>query len=336
MPYPSHKGPGLSVAERRKRARRFIELIREMGAELDRRRLKGEPTKAMLVALGKAGSLPPVTSPARAKASPRAKGHTPKAASPGTGTVPVTKRAKRPHSPHSRTMKAHTWDLVDAVLAVADRCLLYGPPGTGKSYAATHTGLRKAQSLYVVTLTDETPAAELRGHYVPRDGNFIWQDGPAIAAWRNGGRLVVNEIQRASGDVLGLLLALTDEPDVAGMTLPTGEYVAPAKGFACVGTMNGDPEEHLDEALRSRFAVTIRLEATHPEALKALPKDLQGPAAAALKASTDRRVTIRAWTAFALLREALDSDKAAAAVFGDSAGDVLASLNIAKTKPKAD
>lgn len=230
-----------------------------------------------------------------------------------------------------------TWSLIDAVIGLTDRALLYGPPGTGKSFAASRAGLSSSkQPVYIITLTDETPGAELRGHYVPVDGNFKWQDGPAIAAWRSGGRLVINEIQRASGDALGVLLAITDDASVAGMTLPSGELVRPSPGFSIVATMNGNPADHLDEAMRSRFPVTIEVEDVHPEAIAQLPDDLQGPAAAAVKAEPERRVTIRSWNAFAHLRKEVGPELAAQAIFGDSADDVLNSLKLAAKKRSCD
>jgi len=224
------------------------------------------------------------------------------------------------------------WTLIDAVLAVSDRTLLYGPPGTGKSYAASKAGLHDGQAVYVCALTDDTPAAELRGHYVPQGGSFVWQDGPAIRAWREGARLVINEVQRASGDVLGLLLALLDDSPVAALTLPTGELVRPASGFSCVATMNGKPADYLDENLRTRFVVTVEVDELHPQAVASLPTDLQPAAVASFQAEPERRVSIRSWLAYANLRNKLGPESAAQAVFGPSAADVLASLKLAKTR----
>jgi MoxR-like ATPase len=58
------------------------------------------------------------------------------------------------------------WELVASVIQHSRSTLLYGPPGTGKSHAA-HTADRDGRPLFTVTMTPDTPAAELRGHYVP-------------------------------------------------------------------------------------------------------------------------------------------------------------------------
>src|SRR4051794_2398115 len=108
--------------------------------------------------------------------------------------------ADRPASSNNAT---DCWTLTSKVLTVCNRLLLYGPPGCGKTYAATRLGLREDQTVASCTLTPETPAAEIRGFFVPRGNDgFVWQDGPATAAWRSGGRLVLNEIDRGSGDLL--------------------------------------------------------------------------------------------------------------------------------------
>lgn len=234
------------------------------------------------------------------------------------------------------------WDVVSAVLSNTNRALLHGPPGTGKTHAACRLGLNgDQQKVFSLTLTEETPAAELRGHYILKDGKYVWHDGPAVAAWRCGGRLVLNELQRGSADVYSLLLAITDDIEVAAMDLPSGEKVKPQKGFTCIATMNGNPKELLDPALLDRFPVSIEIDKVHPAAIQALPNDVQHAASkTAMIDEEERRISVRAWYAFARLREklmqTLDEDEAveyaAKAVFNSRAGDALDALKIAKSE----
>lgn len=226
--------------------------------------------------------------------------------------------------------KVDVWGMVDAVLGVARTALLYGPPGTGKTFAAH--GRDADRTVYSVTITPDTPAAELRGHYVPVGGSFEWRDGPAVRAWREGARLVLNEIDHAGGDAVAFLLNCLDSPATARLTLPTGETVRPADGFQAVATMNGSPEHDLLPALRDRFPVAVAIEEPHPAAIESLPADLQDAARGTVCASEpERRITLRAWLAFAAHRRELGPEVAAMAVFGpDRFRDVLASLTIAK------
>jgi len=224
---------------------------------------------------------------------------------------------------------AHTnvWDLINKVIPQSRVTLLYGKPGTGKSFAAHNADLGGRQ-LFSVTMTPETPAAELRGHYVPQGSHFVWQDGPAIRAWRFGGRLVINEIDHAGGDALSFLLNCLDGQETACLTLPTGEMVKPAAGFQAVATMNGSPDE-LPAALRDRFPVCIEVDAVHPSALDTLPQDLRNAALGSALADDERRISIRAWQCFAHLRDSVGAEAAAAAVFAKRAKDVLDSLKMA-------
>jgi len=226
---------------------------------------------------------------------------------------------------------AHTnvWDLINKVIPQSRVTLLYGPPGTGKSFAAQNADLGGRQ-LFSVTMTPETPSAELRGHYVPQGNQFVWQDGPAIRAWRNGGRLVVNEIDHAGGDALSFLLNCLDSPETACVTLPTGEMVRPHPEFTAVATMNGSPED-LPLALRDRFPVAIEIAQAHPQGIAHLPHDLQKAAKGSCLASDSaRRLTLRAWTAFASLRAKIGSEAAAQAVFANRAADILAARKMAQ------
>jgi MoxR-like ATPase len=233
----------------------------------------------------------------------------------------------------TKTKKSNVWGIVDAAISVARTLLLYGPPGTGKSYAA-HGAALDGRDLYTITLTQDTPAAELRGHLWPVGGEkgteFRWKDGPAIEAWRNGGRLVINEIDHAGGDCLSFLLNILDSDGTAAITLPTGETLRPHPRFQAIGTMNGDPDTDLPPALRDRFPAAIEIVEPHPNGIAALPSDLQAAARGSVCATAaERRVTLRAWLAFAKYRELIGVEEAAFTVFGSRAADILNSLKIA-------
>lgn len=151
---------------------------------------------------------------------------------------------------NARKMHGDAWNDVMLACRSVRRVLLWGPPGTGKSYAGTDVPRDKLHRLYI---TMDTPAAEVRGHYLPSEsGGFSWHDGPGVAAWRRGGRLVIDEIDAASGDTLTLLMGLLDDPESAKLTLPTNETLMPADGFSCVATTNQMPSV-LPEALLDRF-----------------------------------------------------------------------------------
>lgn len=223
---------------------------------------------------------------------------------------------------------SRAWDIVEAVSPIVNRMLLWGVPGTGKTTAAAKMGNPK--EFYSLTLTEETTAAEIRGHYVPFEDQFIWQDGPAIAAWRKGCRVILNEIDHASGDVMTLLLAIMDDPEVARLTLPTKETVTPKEGFHVIATMNGEPDD-LPPALRDRFQVCMHIPEPHAGAIASLSEDLRKLALAGyVSEDPERRVSIRAWKSFDMLRKKIDEKDAAYAVWGKKGRDVLSAIALQK------
>lgn len=223
------------------------------------------------------------------------------------------------------------WQMIEAVLSVqkkvpGTRVLLYGPPGTGKTTIANTYG--KPRRVYNVYLTEETPAAELRGHFVPQGGEWLWMHGPAVRAWQEGARLVVNEVNNASGDALDFLLAILDDPGIAGIDLPTGERITPKGAFHVVATMNGDPGD-LPEALADRFATSFHVRRAHPDAIKSLGE--LGEVARA-HADAGGGESSRPWNAFRALRSHVGDEVAAFAVWGAEAQAILDAIKLREAR----
>ncbi len=230
------------------------------------------------------------------------------------------------------------WPIIEAVLPHTQRALLYGPPGTGKTHSATKEGLaREDQPVYAITLTDETPMTDLRGHFIMKDSKFVWMHGLGVRAWLEGARLVLNEIDHAGGDVMSFLHVMLDDIELASLTLPTGETVRPVEGYTVMATMNGEPHD-LPFALRDRFPVQIHVNEVHPAAVAMLSEDLRIAAKnSALATDPQRRESIRRWAEFDSLRKGLaghpqGKEIAAKACFGHRAQEVLDGLAIGATK----
>jgi MoxR-like ATPase len=228
------------------------------------------------------------------------------------------------------------WDVLQHLLdAGAPRLLVYGPPGTGKSLTPCLWARDRGWELLSVTLTEETPMTELRGHFVLKGNAFVWHDGLIARAWRvshthpRGVVVVLNEIDHAGGDLRSFLPRPSMIPrwraSFCRMARP-----CPASGkILRHATMNGRPED-LPEALRDRLPVVLAMDRPHPKAIEGLPPDLQALAANSPTArDEDRRVTPRALYAFATLREQLGAPMAAFAIFGQAGPDLLNALALA-------
>ena len=84
-----------------------------------------------------------------------------------------------------------------------NRILLYGPPGTGKTYFGLKYGNVSAGAHRLICTEDMTNF-DVTGGFMPGSDGFQWLYGAGIKAWEgdgvNGGRLVVDEIDKAGGD----------------------------------------------------------------------------------------------------------------------------------------
>lgn len=221
-------------------------------------------------------------------------------------------------------------DVADALACGIDRVILYGPPGTGKTYAGLTLGVPVGATAHRVVCSEDMTKADVTGHLMPVSSHELaWNDGAVVRAWREGARVVLDEIDRASGDVLSTLLAMTDSPESAWWQNPvTKEVVRPADGFSVVMTTNLERMSDLPTALRDRFPVAIRIDRPHPKALDRLSSDLRSFASASADADPDRRFSLRAFLAFDQLRGRLGDEQASRLVFGRHSQAVLDAVRV--------
>jgi MoxR-like ATPase len=219
-------------------------------------------------------------------------------------------------------------DLSDVLAAGIARVLLYGPSGTGKTFAALHQSVGNGPAERLVC-TEDLTSGEITGTWMPVGENrWEWREGPGIRAWRGtnglGSRLVVDEVDRASGDALSTLLAMTDSPESSRWRNPeTSEWVRPGPQFSVVMTSNIDDLDDIPTSLLDRFPVRIRIDRPHPTAVASLSSDLRAPALAGSLGPATRRISLRSFYAFDDLRRQCGATRAAHLVFGD---DVAASV----------
>ena len=234
-------------------------------------------------------------------------------------------------SPTNPLALPDTWELVRVALDARRVVFLHGPAGTGKTFAGQRFSLR-GRDVYSVTLTPETPSAELRGMYMPKGAEFVWSDGVLIRAMREGARLVVNEVSHAGEDVLAFLYPVLESTETAAITLPTGETVRPADGFQCVVTDNHGLAG-LPQALQSRLSTHVEIPLPHPDSLNRLPERYQTAAIRSFNVDEPGRdgVSMRHWHNVAELVAGGTSEPVAFALtFGrDAAAAMLEAVNVA-------
>lgn len=215
-----------------------------------------------------------------------------------TGATTVTKHTSSTDTPTC-------WDLASRAMDALNRVILYGPPGTGKTYFGLNHKPDDSPS-YRLICSDDMTNAQVEGCFMPNaSGTWNYHEGPAVLAWRNGGRLVIDEVDKAGGDVMSMLLAFTDSVDSSEWLNPeTGDKVTPHKNFSVVMSTNLTRMAELPAALKDRFPVAINITEPHPMALQRLPEDLRESARVLANADEDRRQSMRAFQAVADLMAA--------------------------------
>jgi MoxR-like ATPase len=220
----------------------------------------------------------------------------------------------------------------DIISAGVPRVLLIGIPGTGKSYAARHFGLRQGQEVVNIYVREDSAEYQVVGTDIfQKDGSSGWRNGPALIAMQRGWRLVVNEIDHASGDVADAFMGIADDPRSAGWMLPTGEYVQPAPGFQAIFTMNAERED-LVPALADRLIMTVRITHPHPSAVMDLPEHMRKVAWQLSHEGVDeaQRVSIRAFREYArALDLGVKPHYAALAAFHHRAEELVNAMDLA-------
>ena len=238
-------------------------------------------------------------------------------------------------TPDSTTTLPECWQMFeDAITNGIDRVVLYGPSGIGKTFAGLTMGDTTGGAFRLVCTEDMTNM-DVTGAFMPSaDKGFQWMNGSAIKAWEGngivGGRLIVDEVDKASGDVFATLLAMLDSPESATWEHPeTGRIVRPREGFTAIMTTNVENMGELPTALTDRFPIKIRINEPHPNALLRLSPELRQFAVRMADAG-ERRISLRAFIAYDQLRKGLGDERASQLTFGDRSQSILDAIAIEK------
>jgi len=233
----------------------------------------------------------------------------------------------------STTTSPRCWGLLESALgAGAKRVLLYGPPGTGKTHFALsrfldHNG--RTRHAHRVLCSPDMTTADVDGLWKPSRDEWKFVEGSALRAWQNGDRLILDELDQASGDVLTALLLICDSDGSAVREHPeTGARMTPADGFEIIATTNAERLSDLPANLLDRFPIRINIDEVNPDALAQLPEHLREVASMYANRTRDR-YSLRSFFAYNDLTGKLSVEEAATLVFGDEAFPIVEAAKIA-------
>ena len=153
----------------------------------------------------------------------------------------------QPYTPPKRTYAvASTADRVldtvadvVAALSIDEAVYVFGPTGCGKTAALKHIASLVNWPVYEVTGHSRLEFPELCGAYHVVDGSMVWHDGPLAAAMRNGGMLLINELDLLDPSTAAGLNSVLDGSPLFVPEL--NEYIPrhPMFRFAATGNTSG-------------------------------------------------------------------------------------------------
>ena len=142
-----------------------------------------------------------------------------------------------------------------------------GLSGNGKTFMVEQVCARLNREMFRVNVTIETDEDDLLGHYLLKDGETVWQDGPVIQAMKRGAILLLDEVDLASNKIMCL------QPVLEGKGIfikKINQWIRPIRGFNIFATANtkgkGSDDGRfigtniLNEAFLERFAITMEQE----------------------------------------------------------------------------
>lgn len=142
-----------------------------------------------------------------------------------------------------------------------DNIYIFGPTGCGKTAAVKFVASFFNWPVYEVTGHSRLEFPELCGGFHVADGNMVWHDGPLTAAMRNGGVLLVNEMDLLDPSTAAGLNSILDGSPLFIPEL--NEYIPRHAEFRFIATGNsngmGDDTGMYQGVLRQNGALMSRL-----------------------------------------------------------------------------
>ncbi|WP_435064178.1 AAA family ATPase [Halobaculum sp. EA56] len=152
-------------------------------------------------------------------------------------------------------------EIVTRALELGMNVVLKGNPGVGKSFLIRYLCAQTNRPLYRMTLSETTYREDLVGHLhlvSGENGETVtqWVDGPLTRAAREGGILLLDEINAADANTVAALNSVMESRGTRTLTIPqTGEQITPHEEFRVAATANPGFQGtyELNDAFEDRF-----------------------------------------------------------------------------------
>lgn len=173
-------------------------------------------------------------------------------------TVPPKKLAER--YVHRKVYGVQDFQTFDKARAKHINVLIYGPTGPGKTTAVEAWAAERGLRMATVSGNASMEPRQLFGGFIP-DGNggYGWIDGPVTDVVRNGGVLLLDEMNFISPKIYTTLYPLTDGRRSITLLDHMGETIEAHEDLTIFATMNPDyvGTTPLNYAMRNRFDIQL-------------------------------------------------------------------------------
>jgi MoxR-like ATPase len=153
------------------------------------------------------------------------------------------------------------FDIFDQALADGDNILIEGGAGSGKTISVQSYASARRLRYFNVSNNNGIDPSQLFGRWIPKsDGQgYMWQDGAVTLLVRNGGVLLLNEVNFLPARVSTVLFSLLDYRREIQLLENGGEVVKAHPNLLIVADMNYGYKgtQELNQAFSDRFNIKL-------------------------------------------------------------------------------
>ena len=149
------------------------------------------------------------------------------------------------------------FDVLDVAMRNDQNVLIKGHAGSGKTMCALAYASARGYRYYNVSSHIGVEPSQLFGKWNPTsDGHFVWQDGAVTDLVRNGGVLLLNEVNFLPERVSTVIFSLLDDRREIQLMDKDGEVVKAHPDLLVVADMNPNYRgtRELNQAFNDRFS----------------------------------------------------------------------------------
>ena len=161
---------------------------------------------------------------------------------------------------HREVFSVEDFKIFDHARANNINVLIYGPTGPGKTTSVEAWSAERGLRMATVSGNASMEPSQMTGKFVSDgNGSFAWIDGPVTDVVRNGGVLLLDEVNFISPKIYTVLYSLLDGRRMITLLDHHGETIEAHPDLTIFATMNPDyiGTTPLNFAFRNRFDIQI-------------------------------------------------------------------------------